>query len=102
MLRSKPQWRGCSRESMSGQHPQSPALHRKPDSHVRRSTGRRNCSTDFCAMLEQRNRDNTTTLPNPDRIGEVEAEIATLDGRASDEMRDLRAANRNMAQHFKH
>src|SRR5713101_4989928 len=54
----------------------------------------------FRAALEQRNRDNTTALPNPDRIGELEAEIATLRGRESDEMRDLRAVNRNMAQHM--
>jgi len=54
----------------------------------------------FRAALEQRNRDNTTALPNPDRIGELEAEIATLRGRESDEMRDLRAVNRNMAQHI--
>jgi DNA-binding MurR/RpiR family transcriptional regulator len=54
----------------------------------------------FRAALEQRDRDNTTVLPKPDRIGELEAEIATLRGRESDEMRELRAANRNMAQHI--
>lgn len=54
----------------------------------------------FRAALEQRDRDNTTALPNPDRIGELEAAIATLRGRESDEMRELRAANRNMAQHI--
>jgi hypothetical protein len=54
----------------------------------------------FRAALEQHNRDNTTALPNPNRTGELEAEIATLRGRESDEMRDLRAANRNMAQHI--
>ena len=54
----------------------------------------------FRAALEQRNRDNTTALPSLDRIGEPEAEIATSRGRESDEIRDLRAANRNMAQHI--
>jgi DNA-binding MurR/RpiR family transcriptional regulator len=54
----------------------------------------------FRAALNQRNRDNTTALPNPDRIGELEAEFATLRSRESDEMRDLRVANRNMAQHI--
>jgi AcrR family transcriptional regulator len=54
----------------------------------------------FHAVLEQRNRDNTTALPNTDRVSELEAEIATLRGLESDEMRDLRAANRNMAQHI--
>jgi hypothetical protein len=54
----------------------------------------------FRAALEQHNRDNTSALPNPNRVGELEAEIATLRGRESDEMRDLRAANRNMAQHI--
>ena len=54
----------------------------------------------FRAALEQRNRDNTTALPSRDRIGELEAEIATSRGRESDEIRDLRAANRNMAQHI--
>ncbi len=37
---------------------------------------------------------------NPDRIGELEVEIATLRGQESDEMRELRAANRNMAEHI--
>ena len=54
----------------------------------------------FRAALEQRNRDNTTALPSLDRIGELEAEVATSRGRESDETRDLRAANRNMAQHI--
>jgi hypothetical protein len=54
----------------------------------------------FRAALEQRNRDNTTALPSLDRVGELEAEIATSRGRESDEIRDLRAANRNMAQHI--
>ena len=54
----------------------------------------------FRAALEERNRDNTTALASPDHIGELEAEIATLRDRESDEMRDLRAANRNMAQHI--
>ena len=54
----------------------------------------------FRAALERRNGDNTTALASPDHIGELEAEIATLRDRESDEMRDLRAANRNMAQHI--
>ena len=54
----------------------------------------------FRAALEERNRDNTTALASPDHIGELEAEIATLRDRESDEMHDLRAANRNMAQHI--
>jgi hypothetical protein len=54
----------------------------------------------FRAALEQRNRDNTTALPGLDRMGELETEIATSRGRESDEIRDLRAANRNMAQHI--
>src|SRR5215831_2597422 len=54
----------------------------------------------FRAGLEQRNRGNTTVLPSHDRVSELEAEIATLRGRESDEMRDLRATNRNMAQHI--
>ena len=54
----------------------------------------------FRAALEQRNRDNTTALPSLDRIGELEAGIATSRGRESDEIRDLRATNRNMAQHI--
>jgi hypothetical protein len=51
----------------------------------------------FRAALEHHNGDNTIALSNTDRIGELEAEIATLRGRESDEMR---AANRNMAQHI--
>jgi hypothetical protein len=54
----------------------------------------------FRAAQEQRNRDNTTALPSLDRIGELEADIATLRSRESDEICDLRAANRNMAQHI--
>jgi hypothetical protein len=54
----------------------------------------------FRAALEQHNGDNTIALSSTDRIGELEAEIATLRGRESDEMRELRAANRNMAQHI--
>jgi hypothetical protein len=54
----------------------------------------------FRAALEQRNRDNTTALPSLDRIGEPGAGIATSRGRESDEIRDLRAANHNMAQHI--
>ena len=54
----------------------------------------------FRAALERRNGHNTTALASPDHIGELEAEIATLRDRESDEMRDLRAANRNMAQHI--
>ena len=84
---------------MTRQHSQSPALHRKPDSHARRSTGYLHCLTDFRAALEQHNGNNTTALSNTDRIGELEAEITALRERESDEMRELRAANRNMAQH---
>src|SRR6516164_8201311 len=54
----------------------------------------------FRAALEQRNRDDETALPNPDRLNQLEAEIATLRGRESDEMRDLRLTNRNLAQHI--
>jgi len=54
----------------------------------------------FRAMLEQHEPNRTTARSNTDRIGELEAEIATLRARESDEMRDLRAANRNMAQHI--
>ena len=36
----------------------------------------------------------------PNRVNELEAEIAALRGRESDELRDLRGANRNMAQHI--
>jgi AcrR family transcriptional regulator len=54
----------------------------------------------FRAALERRNGDNTTALASPDHIGELEAKIAILRDRESDEMRDLRAANRNMAQHI--
>jgi hypothetical protein len=54
----------------------------------------------FRASLEQHNGDNTTALSNTDRIGELEVEITALRGRETDELRDLRAANRNMAQHI--
>jgi len=54
----------------------------------------------FRAALEQRNRDDETALPNPARLNQLEAEIATLRGRESDEMRDLRFTNRNLAQHI--
>ena len=54
----------------------------------------------FRAALERRNGDNTAALASPDHIGELEAKIAILRDRESDEMRDLRAANRNMAQHI--
>ena len=54
----------------------------------------------FRAALEQRNRDDETALPNPDRLNQLEAEIATLRGRESDEMRDLRLTNRSLAQHI--
>ena len=54
----------------------------------------------FRAALEQYNRNSTTALPGLDRMGELEVEIATSRSRESDEIRDLRAANRNMAQHI--
>jgi hypothetical protein len=54
----------------------------------------------FRASLERHNGNNTTALSNTDRIGELEAEITALRGRETDELRDLRAANRNMAQHI--
>jgi hypothetical protein len=54
----------------------------------------------FRAALEQRNRDHTTALPSLDRVIELEAEIATSRGRESDEIGDLRATNRNLAQHI--
>jgi hypothetical protein len=54
----------------------------------------------FRAALEQHNGDNTTALSNTDRLGELEVEITALRGRETDELRDLRAANRNMAQHI--
>ena len=54
----------------------------------------------FRAALERRNGDNTAALASPDHIGELEVKIAILRDRESDEMRDLRAANRNMAQHI--
>ena len=53
----------------------------------------------FRAALERRNGDNTAALASPDHIGELEAKIAILRDRESDE-HDLRAANRNMAQHI--
>ena len=53
----------------------------------------------FRAALERRNGDNTTALASPDHIGELEVKIAILRDRESDE-HDLRAANRNMAQHI--
>jgi|SRR5579862_3914558 len=54
----------------------------------------------FQVALKQCNPDRPTAIAIPDRIGELEAEIAALRGRESDEMRELRAANRNMAQHI--
>jgi hypothetical protein len=54
----------------------------------------------FRASLERHNGDNTTALSNTDRLGELEVEITALRGRETDELRDLRAANRNMAQHI--
>lgn len=54
----------------------------------------------FRAAPKQRNRDTPTALPNPDRIGELKAEIAISRGRESDEIRGLQAANCNMAQHI--
>jgi hypothetical protein len=54
----------------------------------------------FQSALKQCNPDRATAVAIPDRIGELEAEIAMLRGRESDEMRELRAANRNMAQHI--
>ena len=54
----------------------------------------------FRAALERRNGDNTAALASPDHIGELEVKIAILRDRESDEMHDLRAANRNMAQHI--
>lgn len=54
----------------------------------------------FRAALKQCNADRATALAVPDRIDELEAEIAMLLGRETDEMRELRAANRNMAQHI--
>lgn len=54
----------------------------------------------FQAVLKQCNADRATALAVPDRIDELEAEIAMLRGWETDEMRELRAANRNMAQHI--
>ena len=54
----------------------------------------------FRTPLEQHNGNNTTALSNTDRIGELEAEITALRGRENDELRGLRSANRNMAQHI--
>jgi DNA-binding MurR/RpiR family transcriptional regulator len=54
----------------------------------------------FRAALEERNRDNPTALAKRNHVSEPEAEIAALRSRESDEMRDLRAANRNLAQHI--
>lgn len=54
----------------------------------------------FQAALKQYNPDRATPLAITDRIGELEAEIAVLRGRESGEMHELRAANRNMAQHI--
>jgi AcrR family transcriptional regulator len=44
----------------------------------------------FRAALERRNGDDTTALASPDHIGELEAKIAILRDRESDEMHDLR------------
>jgi DNA-binding MurR/RpiR family transcriptional regulator len=52
----------------------------------------------FQAALQQCNADRAIAVP--DRVDELEAEIAMLRGRETDEMRELRAANRNMAQHI--
>lgn len=82
---------------MTARHLQSPALHRKPDSLARHSTGRQILLDRFRAMLEQHEPNRTTASSNTDRTGELEAEIGTLRARESDEMR---AANRNMAQHI--
>src|SRR5216684_3195309 len=100
MLRSKPQWRGCSRESIDRTTPT--IAHLASEAELSRAMLNRvpELLDRFRAALEQHNGDNTTALPNPDRIGELEAEIALLRGRESDEMRDLGAANRNMAQHI--
>ena len=100
MLRSKLQGRGCSQQPMTGQHSPSPGLHRKPISHVQRSTERQSCSTDFVPRWNNAIVTTQLRFQTPDRIGELEAEIATLRGRESEEMRDLRVANRNMAQHI--
>jgi len=54
----------------------------------------------FQVALKRCNADRATALAVPDRIDELEAEIAMLRGRETDEMRELRAANRNMAQHI--
>lgn len=54
----------------------------------------------FQAALKQCNADRATALAVPDRIDELEAEIAMLRGRETAEMRELRSANRNMAQHI--
>jgi hypothetical protein len=91
MLRSKPQWRGCSRESIDRTTPT--IAHLASEAELSRATLNRvpELLDRFRAALEQHNGDNTTALPNPDRIGELEAEIAMLRGRESDEMRDLGA-----------
>ena len=54
----------------------------------------------FQAALKQCNADCATALAVTDCIDELEAEIAMLRGRETDEMRELRAANRNMTQHI--
>jgi uncharacterized protein involved in exopolysaccharide biosynthesis len=36
----------------------------------------------------------------PDRVSQLEAEIAALRGRETEELRALRSSNRNMAQHI--
>jgi predicted RNase H-like nuclease (RuvC/YqgF family) len=54
----------------------------------------------FRAAQEQRKRDDATALANRSRVSELEAEIAGLRGQESDQMRELRAANRSMAQHI--
>lgn len=44
--------------------------------------------------------DRKEPLPRTDRVHELEALVARMKGQESDELRSLRSANRNMAQHI--
>ncbi len=54
----------------------------------------------FRAATDAVERICANTQPNIDRIGELDAEIAALRCEKNDEVRELRAVNRNMAQHI--
>ena len=62
---------------------------------ARHSTGKR-----FRTAMASHQREMKSPPSSTDRVHQLEAEIAALRGRETEELRALRSSNRNMAQHI--